>query len=139
MDGFQVKKIIKDMLIPNGVLASNDEKTLFVSDSHLKLWRSYPIREDGTVGKGKIFLDSDTERKESPDGMTIEAQGNLYGSGRGGVWVASPKGETLGMIMVPESCSNVTFGDRDGKTLYMTCSKKVYSLQMTDRGGQYRK
>ncbi|MCA9015993.1 MAG: SMP-30/gluconolactonase/LRE family protein [Planctomycetaceae bacterium] len=133
-----VKKIISDMPVPNGVIAANDGKTLYVGDSHEKLWRSYPIKADGTVGAGKIFFNPDTERKDSPDGMSIDENGNLYLSGRGGVWVASPEGKSLGLIPIPEFCSNVTFGGVDGKTLYFTCANKVYSLQMNVKGGQFR-
>ncbi|MFH1299987.1 MAG: SMP-30/gluconolactonase/LRE family protein, partial [Planctomycetota bacterium] len=61
-----------------------------------------------------------------------------YLSGRGGVWVATPAGESLGLIPVPEFCSNVTFGGEDGKTLYFTCANKVYSLKMNVKGGQFR-
>ncbi len=133
-----VKKIIDSMPVPNGVIAANDGKTLYVGDSHEKLWRSFPIKADGTVGVGKIFFNPDTKRQDSPDGMSIDAEGNLYLSGRGGVWVTTPAGESLGLIPVPEFCSNVTFGGEDGKTLYFTCANKVYSLKMDVKGGQFR-
>ncbi|WP_339730839.1 SMP-30/gluconolactonase/LRE family protein [uncultured Gimesia sp.] len=133
-----VKKIITEMPVPNGVIAANDGKTLYVGDSHEKLWRSYSIKKDGTVGTGEIFFNPDTQRKDSPDGMSIDANGNLYLSGRGGVWVASPSGKSLGLIPIPEFCSNVTFGGADGKTLYFTCANKVYSLQMNVKGAQFR-
>ncbi|MEQ8856463.1 SMP-30/gluconolactonase/LRE family protein [Gimesia sp.] len=133
-----VKKIITEMPVPNGIIASNDGKTLYVGDSHEKLWRSYPILEDGTVGEGKVFFNPETARQDSPDGMSIDAEGNLYLSGRGGVWVASPEGKSLGLIPVPVFCSNVSFGGVDGKTLLLTCSNKVYSLKMNVPGGQYR-
>lgn len=134
----EVKKIITSMPVPNGVIASNDGKTLYVGDSHEKLWRSFPILADGTVGEGMLFFDPETSRQDSPDGMSIDAKGNLYLSGRGGVWVASPEGKSLGLIPVPEFCSNVTFGGAEGKTLYLTCANKVYSLQMQVKGGQFR-
>jgi gluconolactonase len=102
-------KVITDMDVPNGLIASNDGKTLYVGDSFRKLWRAYPI----------------------------VTEGNLYFSGRGGVWVVTPEGKSLGLIAIPEFCSNVTFGGADGKTLYMTCANKVYGLQMTVRGGQF--
>lgn len=132
-----VQKIITDMPLPNGVIAANDGKTLYVGDSHEKLWRSFPIQADGTLGKGSVFFNPETKRQESPDGMSIDANGNLYLSGRGGVWVASPAGKSLGLIPVPEFCSNVTFGGVDGKTLYLTCSNKVYSLKMNVKGAQF--
>jgi gluconolactonase len=130
-------KIISDMKVPNGLITSNDGKTLYVGDSHEKNWRAYPIKDDGSVGEGKIFFNPETEDKQDPDGMTIDEKGNLYFTGRGGVWVVSPEGQALGLIRVPEFCSNVGFGGEDGKTLYLTCSKKVYSLAMTLRGAQF--
>ena len=130
-------KIIDDMPVPNGVIASNDGRTLYVGDSHERLWRSYPIQDDGTVGPGKVFFNPQTENRNEPDGMSIDEQGNLYLSGRGGVWVASPEGKPLGLIAIPEFCSNVTFGGEQGNILYMTCSKKLYSLAMKVRGGQF--
>lgn len=129
--------VIDDMPVPNGVIASGDGKTLYVGDSHLVLWRSYPIRDDGTLGSGKVFFDPDTENHNAPDGMSIDEHGNLYFAGRGGVWVATPQGKSLGLIAIPEFCSNVTFGGTDGRTLYLTCSGRVYSLQMRVRGGQF--
>lgn len=135
----ELTKVITDMEVPNGVIASNDGKVLYVGDSHFKRWRSYPIASDGSIGAGKLFFDPDTKNDAAPDGMSIDARGNLYFSGRGGVWVASPAGESLGLIAIPEFCSNLTFGGADGKTLYLTCSKKVYSLRMKARGGQFAK
>lgn len=132
-------KIITDMPVPNGIKTSLDGKMLYVGDSHQLLWKSYPIKEDGTVGPGKVFFNPDTDNKNPPDGMCVDEDGNLYFSGRGGVWVATPEGKSLGLIAIPEFCSNCTFGGKDGKVLFMTCSKKVYSLQMTARGGLFRK
>jgi gluconolactonase len=131
-----VTKVINDMPLPNGVLASNDGKTLYVSDSHQKLWRSYPIHPDGTVGPGRVFFDPDTKDRADPDGMTTDEHGNLYLTGRGGIWTVRPTGEPLGFIPVPVFCSNLTFGGPDGKTLYITCKGKVYTLAMRVSGGQ---
>jgi len=127
-------KIITDMPVPNGVKVSLDGKSLVVGDSDKAHWRSYPIQADGTVGEGKLFFDPPTERRDSPDGMCLDERGNYYFSGRGGVWVATPEGKSLGLIPVPEFCSNASFGGADGKTLFLTCSKKLYSLQMNVRG-----
>lgn len=135
----EVTKVIDDMPVPNGLIASLDGRTLYVGDSHLALWRAYPISEDGTVGPGAVFFDPPTDNRSPPDGMSIDEQGNLYFSGRGGVWVASPEGRSLGFIPVPEFCSNVTFGGPDGRTLYLTCDKKVYALAMNVSGGQFAK
>ena len=70
--------------------------------------------------------------------MCSDAEGNLYFAMRGGVWVVTPEGNPLGLIPVPEFCSNVTFGGDDGRTLYLTCDKKVYALRMAVRGAQFK-
>jgi acetyl esterase/lipase len=135
----EIRKIIEDMLVTNGIKVSNDGKTLYVADDGPMNWRSYPILADGTVGPGKLFFDPPVpmDKRAAPDGMSIDEHGSLYLSGSGGVWVVEKFGEGLGFIATPTFCSNVTFGGDDGRTLYLTCSKQVYSLAMKVRGGQF--
>lgn len=135
--GGKAKRVVTDMPVPNGLKTSRDGKTLYVSDSHEMLWRSYPIHADGTVGPGKVFFNPEGAPKKEPDGLCLDEQGTLYLTGRGGVWVVRPDGKALGLIPVPEFCSNATFGGADGKTLYLTCDKKVYSLRMKVRGESF--
>ena len=136
--GGQPRKIISDMPLPNGLKVSLDGKTLVVSDSAQKRWRSYPIRRDGTVGKGRVFFDppraNRAETGTEPDGLCLDEQGNFYLTGRHAVWVVSPQGQELGSIPVQEFCSNVCFGGADGQSLFLTCEKKVYRLAMRVRG-----
>jgi gluconolactonase len=135
-----VRLVVDNLKLPNGVEVSNDGRTLYVSDSFEKRICSYPILFDGGVDQGavKIFFDPQTNDMSDPDGMCTDADGNLYFAMRGGIWVVSPQGNSLGMIPVPVFCSNVTFGGADGKTLYITGDKKVYSLAMRVKGAQLR-
>jgi gluconolactonase len=130
-----VTPVIDDMAIPNGIVSGLDGRTLYVSDSHAKHWRTYPIRPDGSIGPGRVFFDPQTPDRADPDGMTIDARGNLYFSGRGGMWVVRPDGSLLEFVAVPEFVSNLAFGGADGRTLFLTCKGKVYSLAMRVRGG----
>lgn len=140
----EVCKII-DLPMPNGLVTSLDGKTLFVGEDHTDRWLAYPLKEDGTVGEMRVFFTPPPDKpgKGNSDGMTIDEFDNLYFAGeccfpgKGGIWVVSPEGKSLGRIAVPEFCSNVTFGGDVGKTLYLTCKGKLYSLQMTVRGGQF--
>lgn len=129
----KVTKVLEDMAVTNGIIASLDGKTLYVSDSHRKHWRSYPIKADGTLGKGKLFFDPKTENKADPDGMSIDEKGNVYCTGRGGVWVVNPEGKALGFIKAPVFISNVTLGGADGKTLFLVGQGKVFSIQLNVR------
>jgi gluconolactonase len=136
----KVRRIITHLKIPNGILVSNDGKTLYVADSFEKRIYSYAILADGSVDQGavKVFFDPATDNQNDPDGMCSDAEGNIYFAMRGGVWVASSEGKTLGFIPIPDFTSNVGFGGKDGKTLFMTCSKKIYSLEMNVKGSQFR-
>ncbi|MBA2705190.1 MAG: SMP-30/gluconolactonase/LRE family protein [Blastocatellia bacterium] len=134
-----VRRVIENLKLPNGLEVSNDGGTLYVSDSFEKRIYSYPILTDGSVDQGqvKIFFDPQTENIADPDGMCVDAAGNLYFAMRGGVWVVSKEGKLLGLIPIPEFCSNLTFGGTDGRTLYITCDKKLYSLAMRVKGARF--
>ncbi|MBN2532204.1 MAG: SMP-30/gluconolactonase/LRE family protein [Spirochaetales bacterium] len=129
-----VTTIITSMAKPNGIIASLDGTKLYISDSDNRYWRVFPVNADGSVGTGSIFFNPSTGNTNEPDGMTMDEYGNLYFAGKGGLWVVSPEGTQLDFVSIPEFCSNVTFGGSEGKTLYLTCRGKVYSLETTVRG-----
>jgi sugar lactone lactonase YvrE len=133
----KIQLAINDMQVPNGVYVGKGGKVLYVSDSEAKHIRAYPVNPvTGEVNQkeGRVFFDPQTENKNSPDGMTMDERGNMYFTGRGGVWVTDPSGRSLGLIAIPEFCSNCTFGGKDGRTLFMTCQNRVYKLAMNVRG-----
>ncbi len=129
---------------PNGIITSLDETKLYVaesssSDNSKKRWWVFPINADGTLGTGYVFFkptDFTGMGTTDPDGITIDERGNLYFTGLGGVWIVSPTGLELDRIPTPKQASNICFGGPENKTLYITCQDKVYSLDMTVRGGE---
>jgi gluconolactonase len=140
--GGKATKIITEMSLPNGIIVSLDGKTLYAGDSGQKNWRAYPIKDDGTVGEGTVFFKPDTAAKGDPDGMSLDEEGNLYCTGLGGVWFLKPEGNGFAspacLIPIKELASNVAFGGDDGKTLFVTCGDKAYSIQMTVRGALWK-
>lgn len=127
--------IIEDLPRPNGIAFSPDEKTLYIADSGKKAWMSYPVKADGSVGEGKLLLDASGEKEAGgPDGIRVDKKGNIYGAGPGGVWIISQEGKHLGTIKVPEVVGNVAWGDKDGKTLYITGSTSIYRIKLAATG-----
>ena len=125
----QLQLVIKDLPRPNGICFSPDEKYLYIADSGKKIWMRYRVQPDGSVTDGALFLDASHDGAPGgPDGIRVDKKGNLYGAGPGGVWIISPEGKHLGTIKVPEAVSNVAWGDKDGKTLYITASTSVYRI-----------
>ncbi len=144
-----------EVLRPNGIIISPDDKTLYVIETEQaeggpRLIRAYDLSEQGTVSNMRIFHDFYPGR--SGDGMTIDSEGNLYVAAglnnlRGtsetlatvaGIHVFAPSGELLKHIPVPEdTITNAAFGGPDLRTLYVTAGKTLYSFR-TDIAGTRR-
>jgi gluconolactonase len=119
-------RVAMDQERPNGVAFSPDEKTLYVADSGKphNIW-SYTVADDGSLRGGKVFCTID---KGGPDGIRVDSDGRLWSSAGDGVHIFSAKGDLIGKIRCPESPANVCFGGADGKTLFMTARKGLYSI-----------
>ncbi len=133
--GGKLQAIIRDLSGPNGLAFSPDEKVLYVANFQpRRYWMRYDVAADGSVSNGKVFADVNDEKdRGGPDGMKIDARGNLYSAGPGGVWVFAPDGKHLGTIKTPENPSNCNWGD-DGKTLYITTITSVYRIKLSVPG-----
>jgi gluconolactonase len=134
-DRDKLQLVIKDLARPNGLAFSPDEKFLYVAESGKKQWMRYRVQPDGSLTDGALFLAASTDPAEGgPDGLRVDEKGNIYGSGPGGVWIISPEGKHIGTIKVPERVSNVAWGDKDGKTLYITASTSLYRIKLKMAG-----
>jgi gluconolactonase len=118
--------VAKDFNKPNGLCFSPDEKKLFVADTATpKQIRVFDVQKDGALAGGKSFCTID---KGVPDGIRCDAKGRIWSSADDGVQIFSPGGELIGKILVPESPANLCFGGKDGKTLFVTARKSLYSI-----------
>jgi gluconolactonase len=129
----QVTLVAKDLTGPNGIAFSPDEKFLYVTnwDEKKKVVMRYPVNADGTLGTGSVFFDmTAAPGEEALDGMKVDAEGHLFVSGPGGVWVISGEGKHLGTLKFPELPANMAWGDADGRTLYLTARTSVYRLRL---------
>ena len=123
-DRKKVVRVIDDMVRPNGVTGDEDGSILYVADPGDRKTYRYTILEDGTLTGKQLFAD------EGSDGMTIDSKGNVYLT-NSAVKVYNPAGRLIETIEVPESPTNVSFGGKDGKTLYITARTSVYKLKMS--------
>ena len=132
--------LTKEMSRPNGISLSPDEKTLYVanSDPEKAIWMAFPINADGTLGHGKVLHDATADVKASPnkglpDGMKVDAKGNIFATAVNGVYVFAPDGTFLGRIVTNDKTANVGWGD-DGTVLYLCTNDKLTRIKTSTKG-----
>lgn len=132
----QVKPVVIDLEMPNGLCFSPDEKKLYVADSGPKHHiRVYDVAADGTVANGRIFCVID---KGGPDGIRCDVDGRLWSSAGDGIHIFTPEGVLIGRILVPEGPSNLCFGGADGRTLFITARTSLYCVPVNVTGAGSR-
>ena len=120
---------------PNGLCFSPDESLLYIADSSRELHhvRVFRVTPQNALADGRLFA---TIVPGVPDGMRMDTGGRLYSTAGDGVQVFAPSGELLGIIQVPESPANCTFGDADKRTLYVTARTSLYAIRLAAQGAQ---
>ncbi|MDX2033037.1 MAG: SMP-30/gluconolactonase/LRE family protein [Blastocatellia bacterium] len=131
----KVTRLITNLSLPNGILLSLDEKTLYLLSGSPNLV-AYPLAAPGQLGAPQTFPLFGTG---GGDGMTIDTRGNLYVTrpGSNAIQVLTPAGQSLGTIPVQEAPANVTFGGPDLKTLFITARTSVYTARMQSIGYRF--
>jgi gluconolactonase len=130
-----VRLLTKDLTQPNGLAFSPDGKHFYVDDSEKRNIRVYDVAPDGTLTNGRIFGEEPGGKHDGvPDGIKVDKNGNLFVVGPKGIWVWDANGNHLGTIVMPEQPANLTWGDKDYRTLYITATTSVYRLEMKTQG-----
>ncbi len=124
---------------PNGIGLSPDEKTLYVAQSNgqAPIWKAFDIQANGTIANGRLVLnckDFDVTLPGAPDGFDVSADGTIFSSGPGGIWIIDPAGKLLGRIETGERTANCTFGGKDGSVLYITADTYICRIQTKTKG-----
>ena len=138
----EVTLITKDVDWPNGIGFSPDEKILYVavSDGRAPRIMAFDVQADGSVTNERVFFDATKAGKKgdkgSCDGMKVDAHGNLWATGPGGVLVISPGGKLLGRILTGEATGNCCWGD-DGSTLYITADMFFVRIKTLTKGAGF--
>jgi len=130
-----VRLLTRDLTQPNGLAFSPDGKKFYVDDSEQRNIRVYDVTSEGTMVNGRVFGEEPGGKHEGvPDGIKVDKNGNLFVTGPKGIWVWDARGNHLGTIVMPEQPANLTWGGTDYRTLYITATTSVYSLQTKTQG-----
>jgi len=120
---------------PNGIAFSPDFSKCYVanSDSENAIWKVYDVDENGVFQNGRVFFDATAMASKDnpglPDGMCVNKDGIVFGTGPGGVLIFTPDGEHLGTIRPETATANCTFND-DQTVLFMTANMYMTRVQL---------
>jgi gluconolactonase len=128
--GGELRLVDDTFLRPNGIALSPDESILYVNDTKKQEIIAFSIGAGGTTQRTGVFAKVDSSYGPGVvDGMKVDIEGNVYVTGPGGMWAFSPDGSPLAVLYIPEKVGNFCFGGKDSKTLYITASTSVYTLE----------
>ncbi|MFT4555822.1 MAG: gluconolactonase [Planctomycetaceae bacterium] len=141
-----------DIHMPNGIVISPDNGTLYLIEAHPDADRNrnilaFDLADDGSLSNRRTLINFYPGR--SGDGMCIDSKGNLYVAAglhatrktsetldtKPGIHVVSPQGKLIAFMQTPEdTITNCTFGGSDLKTLFVACGTKLVSIRTSIPG-----
>jgi gluconolactonase len=134
-DSGTLRLLTRDIGQPNGLAFSPDGKKFYVDDDEKRNIRVYDVATDGTLTHGRVFGEEPGGKGDGvPDGIKVDDKGNLFVTGPKGIWVWDASGNHLGTIVMPEQPANLTWGDPQYDTLYITATTSVYRLRTKTKG-----
>jgi gluconolactonase len=128
---------------PNGLCFSPDYKKLYVVDSGGPTPHGIRVFDiDGAaLRRGRAFCSMEMDgRQGTADGIRADVDGNIWaaagwaGAGYDGVHVFAADGQRIGLIRLPEICSNLCFGGAKRNHLFMTASQSLYAVFVETQG-----
>lgn len=135
---------------PNGILISPDDRYLYIADNNnnnhggsRKLLR-YELDENGNVIDDTRKVLFDWKDSRGPDGMKMDKEGRIYVAAgtntandyettrfKAGCYILSLSGKLIDFIPTsPDECCNCAFGGKDGKTLFITSGRHLWSVPL---------
>ncbi len=126
--------LVADLLYPNGIALSADERSLYVAETGANRVSRFALGADGAVGKQEIL--AQFEDGIGPDGIAFAADGRLFVThrGTGTVIVLDPAGRVTARLPAGGALpTNLAFW---GTSLYVTEdeSAAVHRLNIGIRG-----
>ena len=138
--------VVGDMVKPNGLCFSPDEKLLYIVDTGIPKHpgdpipiRVYDVVDGVRLANGRMFVNM---APGFSDGIRCDVDGNVWSAagwgrdGFNGVHIFAPDGTLIGKIHLPETCANLCFGGAKRDRLFMTASQSLYALYVGTEGVQ---
>jgi gluconolactonase len=129
-----VTRLVDDMIRPNGLAFTHDERQLYVVDTRRRHIRRFEVTDDNGLDGGEVFATCDAG---SFDGIRLDENGRVWAAAHDGLHCFDPDGTLLGKLRIPHVVSNLTFGGSKRNILFLTATSAVYSVMVNVTGAVY--
>lgn len=134
----ELAMVSDDLIDPNGLAFSPDERTLYVSDTssgrvengHHRIL-AFDVVNGRSLANARVFK---VIEPGVPDGFRVDVEGNVWTSAGDGIHVLAADATELGRILLPEPAANCTFGGPGGTTLFITATSALWMSEVGIRG-----
>jgi sugar lactone lactonase YvrE len=106
--------------------AAPGKRAYITSESEIATY-SATVAPDGSLADIKMFAN------QGGEGVAIDERGNVY-IAAGQIYVYDPAGKLLDAIEVPERPTQLVFGGKDGKTLFIPARTGLYAIRTRNAG-----
>tara|TARA_B100001248_G_C27300646_1_gene416975 strand:- start:18 stop:971 length:954 start_codon:yes stop_codon:yes gene_type:complete len=131
----KLEVIIDDLIRPNGIAISPDEKKLYVADTGQNIKHLYVYDLINGYPKNRTLVYD--FKPFFSDGFRCDKDGNVWTSAGKAIKCFNQKNELIGQLTVPELVSNLEFGGINGNILYVTATTSLYSIELNQQGSRF--
>jgi len=128
----EVRRVIDDMVMPNGLAFSPDETILYVVDTGSTLGtggpnhiRAFRVRPDSSLSPISVLAVDDGK---AFDGLRVDTEGRLWAGTGQGVNCYLPTGKLIGRVHVPERVANLEFAGPDRRQPMLCGTASLYTI-----------
>jgi len=116
-----------DLLRAFGLAPAQSGQPFYVtSEAEVTTWRG-SLGPDGNFTAFKPFV------QQGGEGVAVDAEGNVY-LAAGQIYVYNRSGTLIDTIETPERPTQLVFGGKDGRTLFITARSSLYGVRTRVRG-----
>ncbi len=124
----ELRAVITELKLPNGIAFNPDESVLYVGDSGAGLVDRWAVDTAGRLGARETFI---RPRHGAPDGITCDRAGNVWVASLRAIEVFSPVGRPLGEVTVPgKRPAAIAFGGAKREWLFICTREAVWRLAL---------
>lgn len=124
-DGVTVVPVYSDLLRASSVTEAMAGKPFYASDEFNRRLVKTDVRTDGTLANLRTFV------KQGEFGSAVDREGRVYVAD-GHTYIWNKKGESAGVIRMPERPTSLVVGGEDGKTLFMAARFSLYRYKIAN-------